>query len=111
MYRVLRPIPYALVRPVTYSLQLRLGVKNIIVEFRWDGGGSLRLELVSPKKTYTEDQMKVVDKTYIRADRMVVCKYLRRYELTIPRLSREETWIIRLNLENIYRYQLDVEAS
>ena len=71
----------------------------------------MRLELVSPTKTYAQDQMKVTDKTSIRSDGIVVCKYLRRYELTIPELSQEEIWTIRLNLENIYRYQLDVEAS
>lgn len=102
---------YRIVRPIVYSLQLRSGVTNIIVEFKWDGGGSSSLELVSPTKTYAQDQMKVTDKTSIRSDRVVVCKYLRRYELTIPKLSQEEIWTIRLNLENIYKYQLDVEAS
>ena len=102
---------YPVVRPAVYRLQLRSGVRNITVEFRWDGGGSVRLELISPTKTYTEDQMKVTDKTSIYADAIVVCKYLRRYELTIPKLSQEETWTIRLSLENTYRYQLDVEAS
>ena len=111
LYHVLRPVSYGFVRPVTYSLKLRSGVKNIVIEFRWDGGGSIRLELVSPTKTYTEDEMKITDKTHIHADGMVVCNYLRRYELTIPELSREETWTIRLSLENIYKYQLDVEAS
>jgi len=111
LYRILRPVAYGLVRSVTYSLQLRSGVEKIVVEFRWDGGGSVRLELVSPKRTYTEDEMKITDKTHIRADRLVVCKYLRRYELKIPKLTQEEAWTIRLNLESIYRYQLDVEAS
>ncbi len=111
MYSIQGPVTYGFIRPIIYSLQLRSGVKNIILEFKWDGGGSLRLELASPKKTYTEDEMKIIDKTNIRADGMVVCKYLRRYELTIPGLPQEETWTIRLNVENIYRYQLDVEAS
>ena len=111
MYRVLRPVPYAFVRPIIYSLKLRSGVKNIVIEFRWDGGGSVRLELISPTKTYTEDEMKITDKTHIHADGMIACDYLRRYELNIPELSRDETWTIRLHLENIYRYQLDVEAS
>jgi hypothetical protein len=102
---------YRVVKPVIYSLKLRPGVTNIIAEFKWDGGGSVNLELVSPTKTYAQDQMKVTDKTSIRADGVVVCKYLRRYELTIPKLSQEEIWTIRLNLEKIYRYQLDVEAS
>lgn len=102
---------YRVVRPVVYTLQLRSGVKNIALEFRWDGGGSVRLELVSPTKTYTEDEMKVTDKTSIWADGVVVCKYIRRYELTIPKLPREEVWTIRLNLENVFRYHLDVEAS
>ncbi len=102
---------YHFVKPVVYSLKLRSGVKNIIVEFGWDGGGLVMLELVSPTKTHTEDEMKITDKTSIHADGMVVCKYLRRYELTIPKLSREETWTIRLNLEDVYNYRLDVQAS
>jgi hypothetical protein len=99
------------VRPTVYSIQLRAGVTNIVIDFKWDGGGSVNLELVSPTRTYAQDQMKVTDKTSIRADGVVFCKYLRRYELTIPKLSQEEIWTIRLNLENIYRYQLDAEAS
>ena len=111
MYSILRPNLYRFMRPTTYSLQLRAEVENIVVKFKWDGGGLLRLELASPTKIYTENQMRITDKTNIRADGIVVCKYLRRYELTIPRLPQEETWTIRLHLENIYRYELEVEAS
>ncbi|MCW4032504.1 MAG: hypothetical protein NWF08_03820 [Candidatus Bathyarchaeota archaeon] len=102
---------YQYVRPAVYSLKLRAGVTNIIIDFKWDGGGSVRLELVSPIKTYTEDQMKITDKTSISSDGFVVCKYLRRYELTIPELLKEEIWTVKLNIENIFRYQLDIEAS
>jgi len=104
-------VVYRIVRPVVYSLRLRSGVQRIAVEFRWDGGGSVRLELASPTKTYTEDQMKITDKTSICADGIVVCKYVRRYELTVQKLPQEEKWTIRLDLENIFRYHLDVEAS
>jgi hypothetical protein len=102
---------YRHVRPAVYSIQLRAGVTNIVIDFKWDGGGSVNLELVSPTKTYTEDQMKITDKTSISSDGFVVCKYLRRYELKIPQPSKEEVWNLRLNLENIFRHQLDVEAS
>ena len=102
---------YRLLRPAVYSIQLRAGVTNIIIDFKWDGGGSVKLELMTPTKTYTEGQMKITDKTSISADGIVVCKYLRRYELTMPKLSKEEIWTLRLNIENIFRYQLDVEAS
>ena len=111
MYHIVRPILPSYVRPAIYSLQLRTGVQNILIKFRWDGGGSVRLEVVSPKKIYTEDEMKITDKTSIQADGSVICKYLRQYELSIPKLPREEMWSIQLNLVNIYRYKLDVEAS
>ncbi|MEM4245690.1 MAG: hypothetical protein QW390_00160 [Candidatus Bathyarchaeia archaeon] len=104
-------IYYPIIRPATYSLSLRAGVQNIRIEFRWDGGGSVRLEIISPTKNYTEDQMKITDKTTIRADGIVICRYLRRYELTVPKLPREEVWTIRLTLEGVYKYSMDVEAS
>jgi hypothetical protein len=102
---------YRLLRPAVYSIQLRAGVTNIAIDFKWDGGGSVNLELVSPTKKYTEDQMKITDKTSISSDGLVVCKYLRRYELKIPKQSKEEIWTLRLNIENIFRYRLDIEAS
>jgi hypothetical protein len=104
-------ISYRIVRPILYSLPLRSGVKHIAVEFSWDGSGSVMLELVSPTKVYTENEVKITDKTSIHADEAVICEYQRRYELTVPKLTQEEAWTIKLNLENIYTYQLDVEAS
>lgn len=102
---------YRVLKPAVYSIQLRAGVTNITIDFKWDGGGSVNLELVSPTKKYTEDQIKITDKTSISSDGFVMCKYLRRYELTITQLSKEEIWTLRLNIENIFRYQLDIEAS
>ena len=111
MYHIVRPILPSYVRPAIYSLQLRSGAQNILIKFRWDGGGSVRLEIVSPKKVYTEDEMKITDKTSIQADGTIICKYLRQYGLSIPKLPHEEMWSIQLNLANICRYQLDVEVS
>ncbi len=99
------------IAPAIYKLKVRRGASKIDITCEWVGQGTVNLQLSSPEKKYTEDGLKVSEKTIISVNGISRYQCQKKASLQIRPLRKEENWTIKITTFQVSSYKLSIEVS
>lgn len=98
--------------PVAFNFKVRKGANQVCIECFWLGLGSIEVKIQALNKVYTEENMKVTEKTTISVSDLTMEHHCyKKCVLSIPPPSKDEFWRLELALVDVPEYQLNIEVS
>jgi hypothetical protein len=86
------------------------GATQVMTTLSWQGVGSINVTMVSPSKNYTEDMVRVYQKTVYSSSSGDMLN-IKRLALSVTALSSDENWYIILEFDDVEDYRITVEVQ
>jgi len=86
------------------------GTTQFIVTLSWQGVGSIGIMIESPSKNYTEDMVRVYQKTVYSSSSGDMLN-IKRLVVSVTALSSDEDWYVMLEFDDVEDYRITVEVQ